>query len=183
MALREIYHKSTGPKEDKALEGLTLKEALKTINFWFMGIAALLVGLTMPSMQAVSTQFFSDKGYDLVFIGTVMGFVAISLTLSNIIMGLINKKFGIHVCNIIGFSLFGIAGIMFIYIQTNLMLWIGAICLGLGLSMSSYPLPIMNEKIFGNKEFGSIMGVMTGLMFMGFAAGTPVGNFIFRKYG
>jgi len=170
-------------QDEKDLSGLTMKQALKTIHFWLLILTALFLGLAMPAFQSIMPVFLNETGFGLIFVGTVMGACALFSSFSDIIMGFINDKFGILATNAFGCGCFILSVLLLLIGKAETLIWISAILLGIGLAQVSVPIPMMVKKVFGNKVFGTIMGIAFGLTFLGFAIGTPLLNVISEVTG
>lgn len=170
-------------REQKELAGPTFSQAFKTANFWLLIFTALLLGLAMPAFQSIMPTFLGEAGFNLIFVGTVLGAAALFSSFSDIIMGLINDKFGILATNAFGCGCFILSAVFLLIGKSEIFIWISAILLGIGLAEVSLPIPLMVEKIFGKKAFSTIMGIVFGLTFLGFAIGTPLGNLINEASG
>jgi MFS family permease len=172
-------------KESKqeTLDGLNRKQAIKTVNFWLLVIAGLFLGLSLPAFQAILPPYLSDRGLDIVVVGSIIGLAAVFNTISNIGMGFIHDKFGINVVNVLGIALFVASVLLVILSQAMVVIWVSAILFGLGLVMASLPLPLMVGKVFGTKNMGAIMGIIFGISFFGYAIGPPLGNVLYEVTG
>ncbi|MEL7610450.1 MAG: MFS transporter [Bacillota bacterium] len=175
--------KTEATKQEKELSGPTFSQAFKTANFWLLIFTALLLGLAMPAFQSIMPVFLGETGFDLIFVGTVLGAAALFSSFSDIIMGLINDKFGILITNAFGCGCFILSAVFLLFGKSEIFIWISAVLLGIGLAEVSLPIPLMVEKIFGKKAFSTIMGIVFGLTFLGFAIGTPLGNLINEATG
>jgi len=167
---------------DAAVEvpGLTLKEAMKTSNLWFITLLVFFLGASVFPVLSVLAPHIMDNGFSLSVVGLSFSILFIVNTIFQVPYGAACDKFGsksVLVVNI----LFFIACLWLLALPhlSLTLVYVGAGLTGLSLVLIQVPLPLIIADVFGRKDYGGIMGFVMSAMVIGIALGTPITNFAF----
>ena len=175
----EIIHSedssTTKSSEVSELPGETLMEAFKTPKFWMFAGGLILLGLYVAAMATQYPTFYKqlEGGKEIYLtIGLVFAFASV---LGNFLGGFLFDKIGVRATLLFGAFLAGGAALILIFSQT--MPQLGYV-FGVfkGLSVFTYIiLPgYMVGFLFGQKNYGQILGICQMIFALGFAAGSAV---------
>lgn len=169
------------PKEKS---GIRFKQARRTPSFWLVIATEALWGLSIIPIVATMPTYLNDKGFDPLFVsGVVMACLYAVSAASKLGLGVISDKFGAlaMVCIV------GCAGTA----ATLLLAMAGgkggavasALLMGVAFSCMTIPVPILTSNIFGDKDYGVLVGVFSAVLTLAGALGTPLVNLVFDLAG
>ena len=143
--------------------------------FWVLALSFLFVGLYVSGMSVQFSGYFYSIGLDpklVANIGSTFAFVSI---FGNLFGGVFFDKLGIRNSLILAGIIVIITGLSLIFTpQVNALGFVFAV--GLGISMFAYIIgpSYITGALFGNKEFGTILGVIQVFFAFGFAIGSSL---------
>ena len=167
--------------------GYTFAEVSKIKYFWIFAISFVFVGLYVggmalqfiPYLQTLEQKEIFTLGSALV--ASLFGLISV---FGNLCGGVLFDKLGITKSLVLAGLLVITGGLSLIFVgQINMLGFIFAICLGI--SMYSYIIgpSYMTGALFGNKEFGTILGIVQIFFATGFGAGSTLFGVIVDKSG
>ncbi len=162
------------PKVTSAVE-YTFNEVKNMKFFWVLALSFLFVGLYVSGMSVQFSGYFYSIGLDpklVANIGSTFAFVSI---FGNLFGGVFFDKLGIRNSLILAGIIVIITGLSLIFTpQVNALGFVFAV--GLGISMFAYIIgpSYITGALFGNKEFGTILGVIQVFFAFGFAIGSSL---------
>lgn len=167
--------------------GYTFAEVSKIKYFWIFAISFIFVGLYVggmalqfiPYLQTLEQKEIFTLGSALV--ASLFGLISV---FGNLCGGVLFDKLGITKSLVLAGLLVITGGLSLIFVgQINMLGFIFAICLGI--SMYSYIIgpSYMTGALFGNKEFGTILGIVQIFFAAGFGAGSTLFGVIVDKSG
>jgi len=158
---------------------ITLTQALKTRNLWLFLISFLLFSFAQVFVVTHIVPHVTDLGFSGVQAASVLTLMGVGAILGRITMGIISDSIGKKLTSIICTVLQ--AGIMVPLLWAN-ELWIFylfGITFGFAFSGRGPLLGSMVGDVFGQRNMGSILGVVTIGFAFGSAAGPAVGGLIY----
>lgn len=175
--------KETGEAPEKKT-GLTLRQAVKTPNFWLLIALEVLWGLSIIPIAANIPAHLTDRGLDPLFIsGTVMAVMFAVSAASKFGMGIICDKFG-HTCMLLVIGVTSTAAAALLpAVSGRGSAVIMAVLMGIGYACMTIPAPLLVSHIFGNRDYAAILGPVTATLTFAGAVGMPVSNMIFDHSG
>ena len=185
-----VAQKNKGLKKDKKPSnnwGYTFAEVTKIKAFWIFAGSFLFVGLYVGGMALQFIPYLQgleasgDFTMPASTVASLFGFCSIFGNLSG---GVLFDKLGIVKSLILAAILVIACGLCLIFApQLNELAFIFSICLGI--SMFSYVIgpSYMTGALFGNKEFGTILGIVQIFFAAGFGSGSTLFGLIVDKAG
>lgn len=185
-----VAKKNKGLEKDKKTSnnwGYTFAEVTKIKSFWIFAGSFLFVGLYVGGMALQFIPYLQglEASGDLTIpastVASLFGFCSIFGNLSG---GILFDKLGIVKSLILAAILVITCGLCLIFApQVNALAFIFSICLGI--SMFSYVIgpSYMTGALFGNKEFGTILGIVQIFFAAGFGSGSTLFGLIVDKSG
>lgn len=167
-------------------DGYSMSDIWRDWRFYATILAFLLVHMSNGPSYYDVTPHMLDIGYPTL---TVTGIMMVVLLICNAgakpIMGFLNDKFGVAAIMILTCSLSAVGAVMMSFLVPDRN-WFGILCvilIGSGTPISTIAVPLFLTRIFGSKEYGTVMGITLAFGYVGTTAGTPVSSFLFDKTG
>ena len=174
-------------KEEKTEEvsGYTFAEVKGFKAYWIFAIAFVFVGIYVSALATQYSAYLKvQEGFPVEMLGTVGSVFAACSLVGNLIGGTLYDKFGTAKTTVIGFILALVAclSLMFAPQIPALAFVYGATK---GLSVFAYILApsMLTGALFGNKDFGAILGITQVFFALGFAAGSAIFGVIVDMFG
>lgn len=174
-------------KETKAAveaDGVTMKEAMKTYNFYAIMGVFLLFGLCFYATYQNLNVYMRDLGFDTTLIGTIFGLVFLINAITMIPGGLVADFLGCRLTMLVLIVIFiaALAIMAFTVPTSGLMI---AVCVMMGLAFM-FPKVLSGAMVlsaFGKKDSASFVGVIQSMICIGAFIGSPILNFVYDKTG
>ena len=162
--------------------GYTVKEAMKTNGFKFLAVGFFFVGIYSA---ALATQYpnYLHQNHD-VNTGTVGSLFAICSFLGAIIGGNLFDKIGPFKTMLAGGVMTLIANMSLIYaVDITPLAYVFALAKGLCIFTYSMGPALLAGKLFGNKEYAGILGMVQLIFGLGFALGSSLFGVLVNTVG
>ena len=183
----EIVRGKAQQKEEKTNSvdiSYTLKEAQKNKYFWMMGMGLFFVGIYVSAYSVQYAAYFQGElGLSASVIATTGSLFALASLFGNLVGGILFDKLGAIKTLAIGAIAVMASGVALLMAGTS-PLFAHAHSILKGLAMFVYMMTpaYMVGTFFGNKEYGSILGLINLNFALGFCIGSAlfgvfVGNF------
>ena len=167
--------------------GYTFAEVSKMKSFWIFAGSFLFVGLYVGGMALQFIPYLQSlekSGQFLLGAATVASLFGFCSMFGNLFGGVLFDKLGITKSLVLAGILVIACGLSLIFVpQMNILGFVFAI--SLGISMYSYIIgpSYMTGALFGNKEFGTILGIVQIFFALGFGSGSTLFGLIVDKSG
>ena len=162
--------------------GYTVKEAMKTKGFKMLAIGFFFVGIYSA---ALATQYpnYLHQNHD-VNTGTVGSVFAICSFVGAIVGGNLFDKIGPFKTMLVGGIITLIANMSLIYaLDITALAYVFAIAKGLSIFTYSMGPALLTGKLFGNKEYAGILGMVQLVFGLGFALGSSLFGVLVSNFG
>jgi len=155
----------------KAENAWTLNEAIKTKEFWFVGIISMIVPMITTGLVLHFFSIMDLKGISETQASFVIGLIALPGFIMPIVSGLIIDRFRSK--HIITFTLISMAFTLLFFMNVNSVTTavIFMLLYGLVTNIQSVTISVIWPRYFGRKYLGSIRGAATIFMVIGSALG------------
>jgi MFS family permease len=159
----------------------TLRRALGTTRFWWIGVAYFGALFSWYAIQVHQTKYLIEIGFSATDAAWALGLVSLVAVPGQIALGHLSDRIGrewIWTIGNAGFVLCGIALILLAAHPIAPLLWVMVVAQGtLGYSLTSVMGPIPAE-IFAGKHYGAIFGTVMLAAILGGAVGPFVAGFL-----
>lgn len=175
----EIFIKSNQnikeKKEKVSSWGYTFNEVKKIKWFWVLAVGFVFVGLYVSSMAVQYINYFYSLDFTASFVGTVGAIFAFFTIVGNFSGGILFDKVGIRKALVLACFLSMASGIILIFIPYYEALGYLFVIL-CGISVFAYIVgpSYLTGALFGNKEYGTILGIIQIFFAGGFAFGSSI---------
>lgn len=167
--------------------GYTFAEVSKMKSFWIFAGSFLFVGLYVGGMALQFIPYLQgleQSGQFLLGAASVASLFGFCSMFGNLFGGVLFDKLGITKSLVLAGMLVIVCGLCLIFVpQMNILGFVFAI--SLGISMFSYIIgpSYMTGALFGNKEFGTMLGIVQIFFALGFGSGSTLFGLIVDKSG
>ncbi len=168
------------------ITGMTLKEALKTRNFWCIITAFPIFILASLGILMTYNPAFQSVGFSPMTAAIAVSTYGIISIFAKILLGALMDKVSLKFGTILGFGLVVISCLIMISVKTNssiLFIYVFAVLYAIGNSSWAILLMKYIAEFCGRKFFASISGFVFMLMNIGGMVGPLVGSSIFDLTG
>ena len=186
MGLKPLFYEekeNSGEQQAEALYGISFKKGIKTVNFWSIVLAWLIIGITVYSIMGIISVYVQDLGYSAAEAGKALAPMFTVNMIMPFVIGWASDHINIKYLVGIGIALFAVACIILLTNPALGMVYVVACCTGVGLATGRSTLPMITRKVFGTKEYASFIGVFVGVFSGGIAIGNVLIAAIFDKFG
>lgn len=174
------------PKGDM-WSGITLKEALRKPYFYSASICIFLTGLCLQSVVGVDNQHMIDSGMDKDFAAWTVSIASLTLAACKFLVGVCNDKKGLKFTMLIC-DLAAIGMMLTLALVSDSMLGKGlavgySVTSALAQPLETIMLPLIAAGLFGEKEYGKMLGIFVSVNTAGYACGPFLTNLAYDVVG
>jgi sugar phosphate permease len=165
--------------------GLTLKQALKTRSFWFIGIAQMFQMLAMHSIAVHQMPYLTSLGMDRPSAALAITIFSIVSIIARLAYGVLADIFPKKYVLVISTALTTVGLVLFELLNGSSFAFVTlfAIVYGTGAGGAmALRAPVVREY-FGVKQFGAIFGLSALMVTLGGVVGAPLTGFVFDSLG
>lgn len=162
--------------------GTTLEQAWKTPVFRRIVGAILLFGISIQPVYVNAAAHLSETGLNPQTVAYIMGSVFLSNTLSKILLGMVNDKYGIKLVLLINNSFFFLGTLLLIFIPNAAFGFVFAAFFGVAYTMTSITIPMLTATLYSGHDYGKILGILVAVQTAGYALGTPLNGLFFDLF-
>lgn len=165
-------------KQPKVLTGVTMKQAMKTpILYVFLLSVFAMTFATGAALQLPA--YLVDIGYSSATAAKAASAYMIVGILGKLLLGQVVDKFGEKIATVYICGVGVLSFVFFIFAKNPAALVIMVIAYGLGSGITSVMPALLTSKIFGNRDYGPIYGVVMSINRFGGVIGTVLVSALF----
>lgn len=171
--------------EEGEKKGKNLAQAMRTPEFYFAVVSTILVVLASSAILANSVAYFVGCGIAEGKAAWLHGLLLGSLILGKPLAGIITDKVGVKASSVIVTIIFACTFAM-LYIMpaaAGVLVFAVIACYGLGGPTITVIPPLMVNGLFGDKDYGTLVGVMNMATSIGGAFGGTVAAKVYDMTG
>ncbi len=173
--------KAATSQEERA--GLTIKQAMKTYNFWAIVVFFVLYASAFYAAYANIALYMADLGWEPAVYGVIFGVVSTANVITMIPGGFVADKIGSRITVLVLCVLYGIVCIILGFTTPTVpMMYLVCALIGicyLFCKVLCTPLALC----FGNRDSATIIAILTAAVTVGASIGIPVANMVFDATG
>ena len=167
--------------------GITFREAIRQPYFYMACLCIFLTGAVLQSVTGVAAAHMEDQGLGDGFIATATSVFALSLAAFKFLTGFMYDKKGLKftmlVCDAASVVMILLLAIVTGNAQGQVIAIAYSVLAGLALPLETIMLPLIAGDLFGEKEFGKMLGIFVSVNTAGYAVGPLVSNVCFDAIG
>ena len=155
-------------------KGYTFAEAKNLKAFWLLAIAFIFVGIYVSAL-ATSAYLKVQPGFPVEMLGTVGSVFAACSLVGNLVGGTLYDKLGTAKTTIVGFVLALVACLSLMFApKMHALAFVYGVAKGLSVFAYILAPSMLTGALFGNKDFGTILGMVQVFFALGFAFGSAI---------
>lgn len=181
---------STGNKKKRSSgnwEGITLTQALRKPYFYVACVSIFCTGAVLQSVTGVAVAHIKDQGLSAEFAATISSVSALSLAAFKFLTGFMYDRKGLKttmlICDGAAIVMILLLSIVTNSVQGQVFSITYAVLAALALPLETVMLPLIAGDLFGEKEFGKLLGIFVSVNTAGYAVGPLVANLCFDMVG
>ena len=171
------------PAEDYVPDGLTVKQALKTWQFWVVALCALLVMIPSNGFVSNGAMIFQSLGFDTVGAATMIAVFSACGLVWVFMYGAINDKLGAKKTNAIFVAIAVVALLLVILIGGQVGAIILAATFGTVTAMAGMLVAMTCGSLFGHRAIGTLISLALAISGIGSMLSAPIGAMINEATG
>lgn len=168
---------------DSAENGITAKEAIRTLRFWMYIPFPFFISMISCSIIQLTIPFASQVGYTTQQAANFGAMSMASLAVGKILLGQIYDKKGVRFTTYSALIAFFVTMCWYSMGQNPIWLYLGVIFSGYGSALSSVAYPVIIQSLFGKKDYAGIYGYSSVAASLGTATGPFAVSLIYDMLG
>lgn len=168
---------NTRKAKSSELVGVPYGTALKSPQLWMLGLAGALMASVAGLLQHLPA-FYVGNGMTMLQVGSLMSILSLSMIGTKIVLGMTSDRFGLPrplLCVII----LSVAAFLLMPFKSYAILALSMVCMSFTFGSQSVLPPLFTGKIFGQKDYAKLWGVVGMSGSLGTALGPPVWGMIY----
>lgn len=150
----------------------TLNEALKTKEFWFIGVISMIIPMISTGMMFHMYSILGEKNIDAQSTSMIIGYIALPGLIMPLIAGLIIDRFRSKYIVIITLSIMILDLVFMLFVKSTYSASIFLIIYGFATNVQNVTINLIWVRYFGRLHLGAIKGAATVFGVLGSALGT-----------
>ncbi len=164
--------------------GMTVAEARRTSSLWFLVAAMVCIAFAASGLAGHIVAYFSDLGFTAEQAAKIQSRALLFCIVGQLVIGIVHDKVNARLAVLIGTLCLTIAYVCALSMSVSTkMVFLYIAFYGMGTSVGLLAPPMMISYIFGNRDFGPIVGYTTAANGIGSAIGPLVAGKIFDISG
>jgi len=165
------------------IDGLSLRQAIRTRGFWLFGLIQTCAHISMVSVMIHIVPHANDIGIPSVMAASILSLTSGIGIIGRLALGFISDRIGGKLVLTVCLVLLTVALIWLIFAKEIWMFYVFAVVFGLANGGFTTLLPIVAAELFGLVSLGLIIGSVGTLGRLGEAIGAPLSGSIFDITG
>lgn len=174
-----------GEASIKDATGMVVKEAMKTPMLWLTVFSIVIFIFGSSAILFNSVPYLIQVGFTPERAAALAGLNLGGLIIGKIVTGMICDRFGTKTGSILSSFVFAGAFVSLFLLPSNpnLFVYLWIICYGLGGGGITVCPPLLVNSLFGEKDYGNIIAIMTMATSLGGAFGGTIAAYIYDATG
>lgn len=170
-------------KRGSTWAGFEEKDVFKKPWFYVVVGCFLFYGILLQAYVSTAAAHFRDIGIDNATIANVISIYSICLFIAKMTVGAMFDRFGLRkvitVCSLGGAAtLFFLAGV-----RNPQAVYLYAPLSAMALPIETVLLPLLTMELIGQKAYARVMGIIVGIVQLGYCGGSLIPNYFFDHFG
>jgi MFS family permease len=189
VGLKPLGYKEADPANaaaagsgQEALEGVPYGKALKSLTFYALYLSFLMLGMLSAGTSQFPA-FLSGQGFGPAEVSGLMMVFMIAMTSAKVVLGILDDKIGTLANLIVSYAATIVGVILLTRGNQYVMIGLGFVCFSLGFATLSVYTALITGRVFGQRDYAGIYGIVATAMSVGNAIGAPLWALSFDKTG
>ncbi len=167
--------------------GITFGEALRKPFFYIACVCIFFTGAILQSATGISSAHMQDKGLTAEYVAITSSVGAVALAVFKFLTGFVYDKKGLKftmlICDFAAIVMLILMMAISDSFGGKIVAMIFRVLAALALPLETIMLPLIAENIFGDIDYGKLLGVFTSVNVCGYAVGPLAANACFDLLG
>lgn len=172
---------TTGVPAEK--QGFSRKQVFQTKSFWLFSLSVFLLGSVTGPAQQQLVAYWSGSGNTAVFAASLYSLVMFVAIFTKIFLGAIYDHTSVTKGTVAVGTLSVLSYICLMLFPSGYAAAIPAVLFGVTVSVQVLVSTYVANRLFGDKEYAFVYGIMTPMLYGGSAVGSPVSAAIYDHFG
>lgn len=169
------------PKKESGIT-LSVSQSKFQLFFWLMLLGMVCNGLINGGSLGQFPPAIEEL-HGPALQATIISMYSLIGIFGKLVLGWINDKFGVLASVIAGCTMFGISFIFMLMGSNAIMLYIMAVCFGIGDAIGTVTPPLVTAAVFGSEKYGEAYGIANSATQIGLSFGSLMVAAIFDTSG
>ncbi|MFC1990667.1 MFS transporter [Chloroflexota bacterium] len=174
---------SVGTIEINAETGLSFKEALGTPTFWVVGVTSSLYGLSSTAGLQNQVSVLTGQGFTATSAVNAIGVIGLFSAVGKFLFGFLCDRIDPKYSAAIMYGLMTCSLIIMVEARSMTQLWLYAVLQGLAQGGWAPTLAMLTLRYFGTKHYGTVLGTVHLIFFIGTSIGPMIAGFVYDQIG
>lgn len=172
-------------KEQRAREklGLSKSQIFRTKSFWIFSLSVFLLGAVTGPAQQQLVAYWSEAGNTPAFAASMYSVVMFVAIFTKIFLGAIYDRTSVTKGTVAVGALSVLSYICLLLFPKGYGIVVPAILFGVTVSVQVLVSTYVANRLFGDKEYAFVYGIMTPILYGGVAVGSPVSAAVYDFSG
>ena len=172
-------------KKKRGQEWVGLEWNIVVKKWWFyLAVCCIFfTGFVLQGITGISAAHMKDVGIEAGYVATVLSVHSICLAFSKFLTGFIYDKFGLRIttsfCTTIAIVTMFVLSLVTNSSAGMVLAMTYSILSALALPLETIILPIYASDLFGQKDYGKVLGIIVSANVAGYALGAPAVNLVY----
>lgn len=169
----------------RAVYGATVPEALRSVRFWVLLVAAYIIGYSTGTLANCLVPHISDAGFAATYAAYINSAFLGGVSISKLIVGMMFDKIGMKKSMFISFGLLIISFAAIFFAEKQALHVVIVAGAALGCAAGSVAYPLLTKAVLGDREFVVLNGIVMAVGSLGGTICPIMNNAIydhFRSY-
>ncbi len=165
------------------VENMTASEAVWHRAFWHLAICAVLFVFMVFAVTTHIMPYLSTLGVSRPVASTVAAAIPISSIIGRLASGWLCDRFDRRTVMFVSFIAMGLATLLITLSASLLLIIVFVVAFGAGWGSVATTRMLLQIECFGKASFGTVLGLLGGVMMLGSISGPIVAGWIFDTWG
>lgn len=159
------YEETGGSKKGKkkAAAGMSFAQARSSSPFYLLLVLWIGIAFANGGFNSQVPNALTEKGFDLMFAGTVVALISLANTVGNLVLGFINDRFGIKAV-LVFCSFCSVVSMVLMILMNNKLMGIAfALFFGICMTMSGTLITLIVSYTFKGDAFAQMLGLINSV--------------------
>lgn len=170
-------------RNEEAIEGASLRDAMRSPLFWSATPAFFLVMLVTAAMLTHLAPLLTDKGWAIERAAGVVAMIGLVSLAGRAVSGALLDRFGFGILGAALFPLQAAGCVILATVDSDGAIYLAAALIGLAYGVEADMLPWLLRRYFGLRCFGRLYGIAFGVVQLGSVFGPLLLGYSFDRLG
>lgn len=167
----------------KGITGLSLKEAMGTLTFWIIVPTSAVYGMSATAAMQNQVSILTEQGFTATSAVAAIGAIGLFSAVGKFLFGYLCDRIGPKYATAISYALTAFSLVTMTQARSMAHLWLYVVLSGLGQGGWAPNLAMLALHYFGLKHYGTVLGAIHLIFWVGAAVGPMIAGFAYDQTG